>query len=50
MNAFSDDCAFIILEGYIMGLMKTADGIYMVDSRVRNCFGMPDPNGTAAVI
>ena len=51
MNAFNDnDCAFIILEGYIMGLIKTADCIYMFDSHARNCFGMPDPNGTAAVM
>ena len=51
MNAFSDnDCAFIILEGYVMGLIKTADRIYLFDSHARNCFGMPDPNGTAAVM
>lgn len=51
MNAFSDnDCAFIILEGYIMGLIKNADCIYMLDSQARNCFGMPDPNGTAAIM
>ena len=51
MNAFSDnECAFIILEGYIMGLIKTADCIYMFDSHARNCLCMPDPNGTAAVM
>ena len=51
MNAFSDnDCVFIILEGYIIGLIKTADCIYMFDSHACNCFGMPDPNGTAAVM
>lgn len=51
MNTFRDNnYAFIILDGFIMGLMKLLDSIYVFDSHARNCFGMPDPNGTAVVM
>jgi hypothetical protein len=51
MNAFTNNnYAFIILEGYIMALIKTTDCAYVFDSHARNCYGMPDPNGTAVVM
>ena len=51
MNAFSNNnYAFIILDGYIMALFKCLDCLYLFDSHARNCFGMPDPNGTAVVM
>ena len=51
MNAFMNDkYAFIILDGYIIALMKTVDCIYAFDSHACNCFGMPDSNGTAVVL
>ena len=51
MNAFTDNnYAFIVVEGYIMALINTVDCIYVFDSHARNCFGMPDPNGTAVVM
>ena len=51
MNTFIDNnYAFIVLDGYIMALMKSVDGIYVFDSHSRNCCGMPDENGTAVVM
>ena len=51
MNAFSDNnYAFIILDGYIMALIKYLDCIYVFDSHAHNCCGMPDVNGTALVM
>jgi hypothetical protein len=53
MNAFSSNTyAFIILEGYIMALIKNnrTDCIYLFDSHSRNVCGMPDPNGAAVVM
>ena len=45
MNSFNDNnFAFIILEGYIIGLINNVDCIYVFDSHARNNFGMPDPN------
>ena len=39
-----------IIRRLYHGCNKTADCIYMFDSPAHNCFGMPDPNGTAAVM
>ena len=51
MNTFSDsNNAFIILDGFVMGLMKFLDSFYVFDSHARNCSGMPDPNGTAVIM
>jgi hypothetical protein len=51
MNTFlNNNYAFIILDGYIMALIKSVDCMYVFDSHARNCFGMPDENGTAVVM
>ena len=52
MNTFtSDNYALIILDGYVMALMKHTDNsIYVFDSHARNEYGMPDDNGTAVVM
>ena len=51
MDAFANhDFAFIILDGYTMSLMKSANDIYLFDSHARNSFGLPDPNGFAVVL
>ena len=51
MSTFSDsNNAFIILDGFVMGLMKFLDSFYVFDSHARNCSGMPDPNGTAVIM
>jgi hypothetical protein len=51
MNTFAvNSYAFVVLEGYIMAIIKTLDFIYLFDSHARNSFGMPDPNGTAVVM
>jgi hypothetical protein len=43
-------CTILILEGYMMALMKQADFFYLFDSHARDSRGMPDPNGTAVVM
>ena len=52
MNTFtSDNYAFIILDGYVMALIKHTDNcIYVFDSHARNEYGMPDDSGTAVVM
>ena len=42
--------AFMILESYMMALIKHIDCFYLIDSHVHNVVGMPDPNGTAVVM
>ena len=42
--------AFLILKGYMMALIKQVECFYLFDPHARNCFGMPDPNGTAVVM
>jgi hypothetical protein len=37
--------AFMILERYIMALIKHMECFYLIDPHARNCLGMPDPNG-----
>lgn len=33
-----------------MAIIQSTDAVYIFDSHARNCFGMPDPNGTAVVM
>ncbi len=42
--------AMVILEGYMMALVKQTDNFYLFDSHARDSCGMPDPNGTAVVM
>ena len=42
--------AFMILESYMMALIKHMECFYLIDPHARNCLGMPDPNGTAVVM
>ena len=45
MNTFANDKnAFMILKGYIMAL------VFMFLTHARNCYGMPDANGTVVVM
>ena len=51
VNTFANDCfAILILEGYMMALMKETDNFYLFDSHARDSSGIPDPNGTAVVM
>jgi hypothetical protein len=42
--------AILILEGYMMALIKQMDSFYMFDSHARDSSGMPYPDGTAVVM
>jgi hypothetical protein len=42
--------AILILEGYMMALIKQMDSFYMFDSHSRDSSGMPYPDGTAVVM
>ncbi len=42
--------AILILEGYMMALMKQTDIFYLFDPHARDIDGMPDPYGTAVVM
>ena len=42
--------AVIVLEGYMMALIKQTDFFYLFDSLARDLSGMPDPNDTAVVM
>ena len=37
----------IVLKSYMITLIKHMECFYLFDPHVRNCLGMPDPNGTA---
>ncbi len=51
LNTFiSDSYAIVILQGYMMALVKQTDNFYVFDSHARDSYGMPDPNGTAVVM
>ena len=43
-------CAFMILESYMMALIKHIECFYLIDPHGRNVVGMPDPIGTAVVM
>ena len=40
----------LILEGYMMALIKQTEFFYLIDSHARDFNGMPNPNGTAVVM
>jgi hypothetical protein len=42
--------AILILEGYMMALIKQNNVFYLFDSHARDLNGMPNPNGTAIVM
>jgi hypothetical protein len=51
LNTFVNDCfAILILEGYMMALIKETDNFYLFDSHARDSSGIPDPSGTAVVM
>jgi hypothetical protein len=51
LNVFSNySCTILILERYMMALIKQTDFFYLFDSHARDSSGMPDPNGTAVVM
>ena len=51
LNVFSNySCTILILEGYMMALIKQTGFFYLFDSHARDSSGMPDPNGTAVVM
>ena len=52
LNAFfiNDSYAILILEGYMMALIKQTEFFYLIDSYARDLNGMPNPNGTAVVM
>jgi flagellar biosynthesis GTPase FlhF len=51
LNVFSNySYTILILEGYMMALIKQTDFFYLFDSHARDSNGMPDPNGTAVVM
>ena len=51
LNTFlNNSYAILILEGYMMAIIKQVDTFYSFDSHARDSSGMPDPNGTAVVM
>ena len=51
LNIFLNDShAILILEGYMMALMKQMSEFFLFDFHARDSIGMPDPNGTAVVM
>lgn len=51
LNTFvSHDYAILILEGYMLAIIKQTDSFYLFHSHARDYSGMPDPNGTAVVM
>ena len=51
VNTFlNDSYAILILEGYMMALIKQTEYFYLFYSHARDLHGMPDPNGTAVVM
>ena len=47
---FNYNHAILILECYMMAIIKQTNFIYLFDSHARDISGMPDPNGTAVII
>ena len=43
-------CALMILESYMMALIKHIDCFCLIDPHGRNVVGIPDPNGTVVVM
>ena len=44
-NTFNYKYASMILESYIIALIKHMKCFYLIDPHARNCLGMPNPNG-----
>ena len=44
-NTFNYKYASMILERFIIALIKHMECFYLIDPHARNCLGMPDPNG-----
>ena len=50
-NTFlKNSCAILILEGYMMALIKQMNTFFLFDSHARDSNGMPNPHGTAVVM
>ena len=50
INAFSDSSnAMLVLDGYVLVVIKKSDFWHLFDSHARNSLGIPDENGTAVV-
>ncbi len=50
-NTFlNDNHAILILEGYMVAIIKQTDFFYLFDSHARDMSGMPDHNGTAVMM
>ena len=47
---FNDSYAILILEGYMIALIKQTEFFYLIDSHARDFNGMPNPSGTAVVM
>ena len=51
LNTFSkNSSAILILEGYMVALIKYIDAFFLIESHARNFNGMPDSNGIAVVM
>ena len=51
INAFSDSSnAMLVLDGYVMAVIKKSDFLYLFDSHALNSLGIPDENRTAVVL
>ena len=51
LNTFlNDNYAILILDGYMMAIVKQSNYFYLFDSHARDFNGMPNPNGTAVVM
>ena len=46
----SNDCAVLVLEGYMMALIKQENSFYLFDPHARDANGMPHSNGTAIIL
>ena len=51
INAFSDSSnAMLVLDSYVMAVIKKTDFLYLFDSHARNSLGIPEEHGTAVVL
>ena len=51
INSYLDSSnAMLVLDGYVMTVIKKSDFLYLFDSHARNSLGIPDENGTAVVL
>ena len=42
--------SILVLECYMMAIIKQTNTFYSFDSHARNISGIPDPSGTAVII